>query len=182
MTQKNYKSIKKYGNILFYIALNRKEQEKINYQLNLLKCIISSNSKITYFLSDKDVKLLYKEKVLATLKKPFDILIQNLIQILYDYNHFNYLLDIIDDYNQRFDNLEKIINVNVITAVLLSNEQKNKLQNILIKKFNAKKVNINSIVNKDIMGGVIIKTKDIVIDGSISTRMLNLKNYLLSTI
>ncbi|MBU4216775.1 ATP synthase F1 subunit delta [Candidatus Parcubacteria bacterium] len=68
--------------------------------------------------------------------------------------------------------------VDVTTAQETDKETKKALSEYAIKLLNADKVVIREKVDKDILGGVIIKNGDMVYDGSLRTRIHNLKEQM----
>lgn len=63
--------------------------------------------------------------------------------------------------------------VNVTSAFELSEEEKTKLLNALTSRFN-KEITMISQVDRDLMGGLVIRAGDLVIDGSIRGRLQKL--------
>lgn len=168
----------RYGRALFDLAEEHQIIDDINSQLITLRELVETNPRMLKMLADKDVNCEQKQQLLKTLQQPFSVFIQNLLQMLYDYGHIDDLLAVIDDYQQRFDQANDRIHATVITAVSLSTTQEQAMQQALIKRFNAKEVVLEQQIDKQIIGGVIVRVKDIIIDGSLVTRIANLKNYL----
>ena len=78
-----------------------------------------------------------------------------------------------------FQNLVKSmyqeININLTTAFPISEDNVNKIKNILLKKTD-KKINIISNVDKNIIGGIILQSGSSLIDASIRNKILKLNN------
>tara|TARA_B110000503_G_scaffold139228_1_gene227155 strand:- start:1574 stop:2110 length:537 start_codon:yes stop_codon:yes gene_type:complete len=74
-------------------------------------------------------------------------------------------------------NKEKTIDVSVVSAVQLSDVQKNKLASALSTKLE-REVNIQTSVDASLIGGVIVRAGDTVIDGSICGRLSKLAQAL----
>lgn len=71
-----------------------------------------------------------------------------------------------------------LINVEVTSATQLNPEQIEKLQGQL-EKSTSKKININSFIDPEIIGGLIIKVGNNVIDGSIKNQINKIRESLL---
>ncbi len=80
-------------------------------------------------------------------------------------------------YNELRARAEGTIDASVISAFALDDAQVNKLAKMLKKELN-RDVNIESTVDPSIIGGVIIRAGDTVIDGSVAGRLQNLTSYL----
>lgn len=168
----------RYGRALFDLAEEHQITAEVNLQLIALREIINSDPRLLTMLTDKNVSCEQKKQLLKTLQQPFLIFIQNLLQMIYDYGHIADLLAIITDYQQRYDKANNRIHATVITAVPMSSVQEQAMQQALIKRFNAKEVILKQQIDKQIIGGVVVRVKDMIIDGSLATRITNLKNYL----
>ncbi len=73
------------------------------------------------------------------------------------------------------DEAKNISHGNVISAVELSDELKNNIQSVL-EKLTGKKVELTTSVDASIIGGMVAKVGDLVLDGSIKTQLAGLKD------
>ena len=80
-------------------------------------------------------------------------------------------------YNELRANAEGTIDASVVSAFPLEKAQVNKLAKMLKKELN-RDVNIEATVDPSIIGGVIIRAGDRVIDGSVAGSLQNLTSYL----
>lgn len=94
----------------------------------------------------------------------------NFLKILIDKNKFNELEQIYAAYLLRADEFRNIKRVDVVSAIDLSDEWKNKITDKLKTKFN-KTIIANWTKDEDIIGGLIIKSDDEVIDSSIRNKL-----------
>ncbi len=82
---------------------------------------------------------------------------------------------------EQFEHLraehEQRIEVNVISAYKLDSKQKTKLANALKKRLN-REISITTRVDKSLIGGVILRAGDTVIDGSVRGRLNRLSEAL----
>ncbi|MFH1427762.1 MAG: ATP synthase F1 subunit delta [Patescibacteria group bacterium] len=103
-------------------------------------------------------------------------IIRNFINLLLENNDFAKVNKIIEEFEKIWNKEEKIVEAEVTSVKKLDNELIKLLNNYIINLFNAKRVNLNNKIDKNILGGVIIKYEDKVIDGSLKTRLGELKN------
>jgi len=73
------------------------------------------------------------------------------------------------------DEVKNISHGNVISAVELNDELKNNIQSVL-EKLTGKKVELTTSVDPSIIGGMVAKVGDLVLDGSIKTQLAGLKD------
>ncbi|AKC32300.1 F0F1 ATP synthase subunit delta [Candidatus Pantoea carbekii] len=104
---------------------------------------------------------------------------QNLIKILAENRRLSILPIILQQFIQLRNTYEGIIEVNVISTHMLSNRQ---LKNIYLsmQKNLSCKIKLNCTFDQSIIGGIIIRIDDLVIDGSVRNRLERLKNVLQS--
>lgn len=72
---------------------------------------------------------------------------------------------------------EKALEVTVSSAFELSDAQKQKITDALNKRMN-RKISINCLTDKQLVGGIVIRAGDKVIDGSVRTRLGEMANAL----
>lgn len=76
-----------------------------------------------------------------------------------------------------FDN--NFLVVNVISAVTLSENQLNQLKENLSNKFHKKNMTINCTVDSKLLGGLIIRVGDTIIDGSLYGKLTKLLEFVI---
>lgn len=96
----------------------------------------------------------------------------------------NKRLDLIDEIREQFEALraaeEQTLDVEVVTAFPLTDEQSGTIERSLAAKY-SKEVNLTSVVDRDLLGGAIIRAGDTVIDGSVRGRLDKLAESLQRT-
>jgi F-type H+-transporting ATPase subunit delta len=89
------------------------------------------------------------------------------------------LPEIIDEFQILIDEKRGVINVDVTSAVQLSDEQANELLTRLAA-FTGKKIRAKMILNEQFIGGAAVKIGDTIYDGSISHQLQMLRQALVS--
>ena len=89
------------------------------------------------------------------------------------------LPEIIDEFQILLDEKRGIINVDVTSAVQLSDEQTDELVTMLAA-FTGKKIRARMAVNEQFIGGVAVKIGDTIYDGSISHQLQVLRQTLVA--
>ena len=97
----------------------------------------------------------------------FDILVQN--------NDITKAEEIVKEFEKIWNMEHGIIEAEVVSAKELDNNIVKLLNNYIIELSGAEKVILNQKINKDILGGVIIKFEDKILDGSLRARLGELK-------
>lgn len=96
--------------------------------------------------------------------------VSNFIAILADNKRLSLLPEIFDQYEQFKANQEKSVDVEVISAFDLADEMRDKLARGLGAKLE-REVKVRTSTDSNLLGGVLIRAGDLVIDGSVRGRL-----------
>ena len=88
------------------------------------------------------------------------------------------LLAIVNAYETLYDHENRTAIANVTTTVPLTESQEKRIQEVFVKKLGARKVLIKTIIDEEILGGVIIEIENKVFDGSIRANLESLRKQL----
>ncbi|CAI8745517.1 F0F1 ATP synthase subunit delta [Kosakonia quasisacchari] len=104
---------------------------------------------------------------------------QNLIRVMAENGRIKVLPDVLEQFIQLRAASEAIAEVEVTSAIALSEEQLSKIRAAMEKRL-SRKVKLNCNIDKSVMAGVIIRAGDMVIDGSVRGRLERLADVLQS--
>ncbi len=104
---------------------------------------------------------------------------QNFLKLMAENHRLLALPQVLEEFCQLKAEHEKIVNVDVTSAVKLKAAQTKTLSAALEKRL-ARKVKLNCKVSKDIISGLVIQAGDMVIDGSIKGKLNRLTQTLQS--
>lgn len=169
---------KRYAEALFEVALESNTLEKTKEEIKFIANIIEDNSDFKTIITHPRVSKSEKKEILSNiLKDKISSSVLNFCFITIDKGRESYLPEISKEYTV-LSNLEQgIIEAKAISAVSMSEEETNKLAETLSKEFN-KTVLLETKVDKSILGGVLVRLGDKVIDGSVKGRLENLQKEL----
>lgn len=170
----------RYGTALFDYAQDMNALEEVHVDLQELRQAVSANPKILSVFSDPIFNSTEKKKSLSIIEEGFTKEVQTFLNLLLDYNHFLQLVDIIDCFNELYNDNKKIMVGTAVTAVELDDAQLKALGQSYAKKYDLTSVNLKNEVDKSIIGGVILKVGDCVIDGSVKNKLKKIRAQLIS--
>ncbi|NKF51889.1 F0F1 ATP synthase subunit delta [Shewanella sp. WXL01] len=104
---------------------------------------------------------------------------QNLIKVMAENNRLAILPSVSELFVEYRNEWAKEVEAQVTSASELSDEQKQQISVSLEKRL-ARKVKLNCSIDASLLGGVIIKSGDLVIDGSVSGKLSRLSETLQS--
>ncbi|CAM3592662.1 ATP synthase subunit delta [Vibrio aerogenes CECT 7868] len=119
------------------------------------------------------------ELFIAVCGDQFDEFGQNLIKVMAENGRLKALSDVCDLFFELKVEHEKQVEVEVVSATELSEQQKTEISNKLEQRLE-RKVQLNCSIDEALLGGVIIRAGDLVIDSSVSGRLSRLSDVLQS--
>ena len=169
-------SARRYAQAVFQIAESQNKLDEWKVQLDnitdLMKdqqvCEIIENPKVPFNLKAD----LFKHKLANA-----DQLILNLCCLLIAKGKIRNADQIADEYSQLLDDLRGIKHAVVTTAVKLEESDKQKIS-VQLEKITGTKVEVKLQVNPAILGGLVARIEDTLIDGSVYNRLQLLKKEL----
>ncbi|EOC99449.1 F0F1 ATP synthase subunit delta [Caldisalinibacter kiritimatiensis] len=169
---------KRYAEALFEVALEYDKLEEYKQEIIEVSKVFESEPKLkTIFEHPKLTKNEKKDIINSLFKGKISQEILNLLYIVVDKGRERYLSYIKDEYVALSNEKLGIIEAKAVTAVPMTEEEKSKLQDNLSNKF-GKRVILENIVNEEIIGGVLVKIEDKVIDNSIKGQLDNIEKEL----
>jgi len=170
-------SAKRHAQAVFQIALEKEEIEKWQADLETIAESLR-NPELVALLENPKLRFSEKEKVLQSILTGISPTAMNLVYFLVAKNRLRIVEDLVIEYQRLVNAYYGRETAEVVTAVPLSNEEKERLQKRLAT-ITHKEVVITTQVDPDIMGGLVAKVGDKLIDGSVRTRLQELRSGLI---
>ncbi len=174
---KNINIAKKYATALFEITEDNKA-EVVMQNLIFIDETLRTNEQLFSFFNNpiitRDDKKDVAQKIFAIhIEK--DVL--DLLFVLIDNARIDAFNEIVNQYSSQFNIKENIVKPNIISAVELTEEQKQKVIAKLQNKLN-KQIIPNYIIDENIIAGMIIEIDDKVIDFSLKEKFEQVQKQL----
>lgn len=165
-------SSKNYAGALAEIANdNVMSYDNIQEDLNIVSAIIESSVDLKNVLENITISTEIKNNIIDDVfKNQINEKIVNFLKVITAKNKFNEFWDIKSEFENIYNDVKNIKLVDVTSAIELSDEQKSKVINKLQAKLN-KTIIANWKLDEDIIGGLIIKIDDNVINSSLKNRL-----------
>jgi F-type H+-transporting ATPase subunit delta len=172
---------RRYSAALADVVLTSGETETIKAELAAWTELFYNSTDLQTVFSNPAITHINKEKVLEDLiakAKPARAT-ANFLRILLK----NGRLTEIGEINERFDTVLQerggVVSAEIMSARELPENERTEFQTNL-ERLTGKKVNINYAVNKEIIGGVVTRIGSTVYDGSVKTKLENLREQLVN--
>ena len=159
-----------YAEALFGLANETSQITKVFTELNIIKD--SFDDEIYQFLIHPKIKKQDKKDIVA--KVINNDLVKRFVFVLIDNSRIEILNDTLEEFEKLIDNQNKVMKVQVYSHKLLSPEQKKQLATNLEKKHN-RKIELENIVDRSIVGGLRIEFEGMILDDTINNYLHSLK-------
>lgn len=158
---------RKYATALFLLSKEKNVATDIYDQLSDIQKVAASDKGFLDFLKSPQVaesdKIKFVNNVFGGRVHP---MIVQLFKVLIGKHRFEHFLEIIDEFDRKVEADKGIGRATVISAKELTEEEKQKLTEQLSKKLNLK-IKLETEIDPNMIGGVIVLTHDQIIDGSV---------------
>ena len=168
---------RRYAKALFAVGKEQGTYEAYNEALRAVADLYDSTPEVADALSNPLYPLDVREKVMAGIVRSMDVdkVMGNFLDLLVQKKRAEILPEITEEFRAMVDEEKNISHGSVISAVELSEDLRSKVQATL-EKLTGKRVELTTSVDPSIIGGVIAKVGDLVLDGSIKAQLAGLKD------
>ena len=161
---------KEYGRALFLITEEENLSDKVLADVKTAEKSLRLNPEYVKLL---DSPAIPKEERVALADKAFGSLnvnLLNLIKILIEKRDVRYFNKVAEEYYLLYDSSRGILRVEAVTAIPLTDSQRDAMTKKLSSSLN-KTVVLTNTVDKTTLGGVKIRYSGVQLDGSVKTRL-----------
>lgn len=170
---------KVYGDALFSLALEENIIDQIWEETKAVRDAIVENPDFLSVINHPEVTLekkiaildeVFKQKVSTHMMGFFNVLIQK--------GRFNDIISILDYFDSQAKEYKNIGVVKVSTPIPLKDNQKEQVEKRLLEVSKYEKLEIEYKVDESLLGGMVIRIGDRVLDNSISSKLENMSRQL----
>ncbi|MEW8972572.1 MAG: F0F1 ATP synthase subunit delta [Tissierellaceae bacterium] len=170
----------RYASSLFEAGLELEKIEDFYGELESVGKVFHNENKLFQILTHPRVSKNEKKSLIETIfEKKISKEMINFLYIIIDKRRESYLFEIIQEYKAIFNEFKEIVDVVAITAVPMDEQAKNKLSIVLKNKLN-KNIQLSNEVDKSIIGGVLLKMNDKVVDSTLTSQLKSMEAVLKS--
>jgi F-type H+-transporting ATPase subunit delta len=160
-----------YAGALIELASDRGELEAVNEQASAFLAVLRDNPDFRVFLMTPSVDPREKNKVLDTVfADKFSATLLDFIELVLTKRRQVFLEGMLDEFQALFEDKMGRLHVEVVSAIPLAEADQSNLSDVLSKKLN-KTIVLENAVDPIILGGLVLRYGDLVVDGSVRTRL-----------
>jgi F-type H+-transporting ATPase subunit delta len=169
-------SAKRYALALYQMAQEKSLVEKWHEQLKSCESILEDDDFSGFLLMPK-VSLESKMNVVRQIVPDMDLMVYNMVGLLVSRDSADSLSAITGEYEKLLDRQNGIERAHVKSAIALDESSKKSLVD-QISRIIGKNVEFTAEVDPSIVGGLVARIGDKIMDGSVKTRLRNLRKSL----
>ncbi len=175
----NAKIARRYAKALLAIGKEDGQADVYKKELAGFAKLVGDNEELEQAISNPLYDAESRKKVMDAILKRVapSKTMTSFLSLLFDKGRIQYLDDIYLFYEKLTDELANIIRADVVSAVELPDESVEKIKASLSKQ-TGKDVTIETVVDPSLIGGVVTKIGDLVLDGSVKAQLISLKESL----
>lgn len=169
----------RYSKSLFDLAIQDNKIEQIKEDMLLIEAICESSNDLIALLKNPIVKAESKKAVMLKLIGEKDKSIQDFVSFLIDKKREEELPSIASQFIASYNQMKGISQATVVSAVPLSDKKLSQMQSYVEQLLNQSDIQLHNEVDPSIIGGVIIKYEDKLLDKSVSKELREIRKQLI---
>lgn len=170
---------KVYGEALFSLAVEADRTAGLMEEVKLVKQVLSDNPEFAKMMQHPAIPVAEKEQIIEQVwGDKISREVTGLMVLLLKKEHYAKLPQVLDYFLEKVREKERIGIAYVKTAVELSGAQREKVEKRLLETTSYRMFEMHFEVDPSLIGGMVIRIGDRVVDSSIKTRLENMSRQL----
>jgi len=176
---KNLAIARRYAKALLLIGKEDGNTETYRDELDGFNEVIEKHKALEQAINNPLYNADERKKVLESIleKLALSRTMKSFLTLLFDKGRFIYLSSINDFYQKLADELKGIARASLVSAAALSSETVEKIRKTLSER-TGKDIILDVAEDPGLIGGIVTRIGDLVLDGSIKTQLLNMRESL----
>jgi F-type H+-transporting ATPase subunit delta len=165
-----------YARSLFQAALEHGKLDQLREQLGQFADALNQNRELAVFFFSPYFSTTEKRQALDTLLDGADELFINFLALLIENHRMPVIFRIRDEYERLWDEENRTLPVEITSAIALDDATTESLGKTIGERA-GRKVTLAARVDPDILGGIIIRVGNSILDASIRNRLEQLRRH-----
>jgi F-type H+-transporting ATPase subunit delta len=176
---KNLAVARRYAKALLLIGKEDRQAETYRAELDGFARLIAKDTKLEQVITNPLYDAAGRKRVLQVIiaKMNLSKIMTSFLMLLFDKGRIGFIININEFYNKLADELKGVARASLVSAVELSTETVEKIRTTLSKR-TGKDIILEAEQDPGLIGGIVTRIGDLVLDGSIKTQLLNMRESL----
>jgi ATP synthase F1 delta subunit len=166
-----------YARALFDAASEAGVVEPVGRDLGDFVAALAASASLRDVLADPQVDSSAKQRVLAEISREGQTLVANTLQLLLERGRFGLVAELSEAYAALAATEADLVKVEVTSAVELTAAAREKIA-ARVAGTAGRRVELSARVDPDIIGGLVLRVGDVIVDGSVQARIRQLRRRL----
>lgn len=168
----------RYAEALYEVAVREDAVDKIENELKSINEVLSSSPELKKILFHPRITAAEKREVLHNLfAGRVSELTLNFLDVVVDHRREAFIEDMVLVFTDMANKARNVSDVQVTSAVELTDDERERLLKVL-EGATGKKIRASYVVDPSLIGGLVVRIGDRIIDGSVRTRLNALREQL----
>ena len=176
---RNLAIARRYAKALLLIGKEDGQTETYRKELERIANLFAGEKELEQAVCNPLYRFEQRQKVLKKIIEALQVsrIMSAFIGLLFEKRRIVYLAQINEFYQKLADQLNGIERASLISAIRLSSEAVDNIRQSL-NKMTGKQIILEQELDSSLIGGVVTKIGDLVLDGSVKTQLINLRESL----
>ncbi len=176
---KNLAIARRYAKALLLIGKEDGQAETYREELEGIANLLKENKELDQALSNPLYDAAGRRRVLKTVIENQELsrVMKSFLLLLFDKGRIGFLDSINDFYGNLADELKGVAQASLVSAAELSEETVDRIKSALSKR-TGKTVRLDVEQDPSLIGGIVTRIGDLVLDGSVKTQLVNMRESL----
>ncbi|MFI4977088.1 MAG: ATP synthase F1 subunit delta [Solirubrobacterales bacterium] len=165
-----------YGRSLFQVALEKGRLDELREQLVQFADALEEHRELAVFFFSPYFSSIEKQQSLGTLLDGADEILLNFLSLLIENHRMPVIFRIRQEYERLWDEENRTLPVDITSAIVLDAATTESLGRAIGERA-GRKVTLAARVDPDILGGIIVRVGNSILDASIRNRLEQLRRH-----
>jgi len=166
-----------YARALFDAAREARVVEPVGRDLGDFVAALAASASLRDVLADPRVDTSAKQRILVEITREGQPLVANTLQLLLERGRFGLVAELREAYEALAATEADLVKVEVTSAVELTAAAREKIA-ARVAEAAGRRVELAARVDPDIIGGLVLRVGDVIVDGSVQARIRQLRRRL----
>ena len=172
-------AVSTYAEALFQAARERDELDETLENLKEFVNALHESEELREFFYGPQIPEGQKRRAIDALTEEMGTSISNFLKVLIDNDRAEILEDVVPPFEERVREHQGRVEVELTTAVELSDEELDRVKERLGKILDGRDVELETSVDPNLVGGAVFRVGERMIDGSVRGQLRGLRNKML---
>jgi F-type H+-transporting ATPase subunit delta len=166
-----------YAQALFDAAQEAHVVREVGRELGDFVAALAASPALRGVMDEPQIEVSAKMRVVVELTRDAQPLVANTLQLLLQRNRFAIVTQLSHDYDELAAAEAAVVNVEVTSAVELTDATNKKIA-ARVEEATGRRVELAQRVDPAILGGLVLRVGDVIVDGSVRSRISQLRRRL----